>query len=810
MVRKMHIAARLLAGVSLTLMASAAGGAALAADVAPSTQGSEGSSANEVIITAEQGQAAANAPTKASLQEFQPESIISRQFIEQVTPETGGWVQAASVAPSLSGAPANGGGVGETTKLSMRGFQDGQFNITYDGIAFGDTNGPTHHEASYWPASTIGSVIVDRGPGAAGDLGQANFGGAIHFFSADPSHQLGLVQKLTGGSFNTVAAVTTFNSGDIAQWNGARLMINLDERNSSGELSYSGGEAYNQLAKLVLPVNDKWTLTLFGSHNYTRFYQADKGPGEDWAQVQAYGDNFALTNNPNDEHYYKYNREGKRTDFEYADLKGEVVPSFTVEDQLYSYYYSNRTWAANSIVDPVQGTVTPSYFTTTPNSSSLINTATAGTPENAKTDIGGYYKVNQYRVYGDTVRLNKDWSFGTLKIGGNYEWSQTDRLNELFDFTLGGPANLGAYPDYKYLPPPAGKYSQLYDGLATNAGTNENSAYQTWQVFGDFDWRPIDNLTVSPGVKFIHSEIEVDAINESVACATATATVTNPTACKNEPLVAHNTYSSPVYFLTTNYRLRPDLAVYGQVATSFLLTGLANLYYAGANVQSLQPERTTTYQGGVVYSRGDITADADVYRIDASNLQQGCTVDGQAGTCNAGAARYTGVEGEGAYHFDFGLTLYANGALISAKQLANAANSAAGIAGNAAETLTNAPKWTDAVGAIYRGGPYAASLSYKQSGAFVAGYNTFNNNQALNLPGYDTLDGSVGYDFGRFAMKLQAFNLLDRRAITSYTCNTVSGTSLCVAASALRSTGDIGLYSFQSGREMQFTVSAKF
>jgi len=142
--------------------------------------------------------------------------------------------------------------------------------------------------------------------------------------------------------------------------------------------------------------------------------------------------------------------------------------------------------------------------------------------------------------------------------------------------------------------------------------------------------------------------------------------------------------------------------------------------------------------------------------------------------------------------------------------LANAANSAAGIAGNAAETLTNAPKWTDAVGAIYRGGPYAASLSYKQSGAFVAGYNTFNNNQALNLPGYDTLDGSVGYDFGRFAMKLQAFNLLDRRAITSYTCNTVSGTSLCVAASALRSTGDIGLYSFQSGREMQFTVSAKF
>ena len=99
------MAARLMAGVSLTLMAAAT----------PATEGSEGSSASEVVVTAEKGAAAANAPTKASLQEFQPESIISRQFIEQVTPETGGWVQAASIAPSLSGIPANGGGVGETS-----------------------------------------------------------------------------------------------------------------------------------------------------------------------------------------------------------------------------------------------------------------------------------------------------------------------------------------------------------------------------------------------------------------------------------------------------------------------------------------------------------------------------------------------------------------------------------------------------------------------------------------------------------------------------------------------------------------------
>jgi len=779
------MAARLMAGVSLTLMAAAACGAAFAADATPATEGSEGSSASEVVVTAEKGAAAANAPTKASLQEFQPESIISRQFIEQVTPETGGWVQAASIAPSLSGIPANGGGVGETTKLSMRGFQDGQFNITYDGIAFGDTNGPTHHEASYWPASTIGSVIVDRGPGAAGDLGQANFGGAIHFFSADPSAQMGAVQKFTAGSFNTVAAVTTLNTGEISQLMGGKLLLNFDERSSSGELSYSGGEAQNQLAKFVLPVGDKWTVTLFGSHNYTRFYQADAGPGETWSQVKAYGKNFALTDNPNDEHYYKYNQEAKQTDFEYADAKGQIIPGLTVEDQLYSYFYTNKTYAANNITD-LEGS----------NASSLINTVTPGTGE-AKTDIGGYYKLNQYRVYGDIARVNEDFGFGALKAGGDYEWSGTDRANELEDFTLGGPTT--QYPDYKYL-------KSKYTGLSanTNDKTLENSAYQTWQVFADLELRPIENLTLTPGVKYIHSDIQVNATDDTVAG------LNGATALKNVPLVASTTYSSPVYFFTANYRIRPDLSVYAQAATSFLLPGLPSLYYQTANIQSLQPERTTTYQGGVVYNHGNFTADADIYRIDASDLQVNCTVDGETGTCNAGNARYTGAETEGAYHLDFGLTLFANGALISAKQLETAANPGAGIpSAIPAETLANAPKWTDSIGAIYRQGPYAASLAYKQSGAYVGGYVT-GTNQAINLPGYDTLDGSVSYDFGKFVMKLQAFNLLDHRAITNYTCTAAPGSTQCVSTSAIGASNDIALYEFQSGREIQATISAKF
>src|SRR5580698_346465 len=57
--------------------------------------------------------ATAAAPTKASLDQTQPESIISHGYIEQVTPETGGWTTVLTIAPSVSGITSNGGGVGD-------------------------------------------------------------------------------------------------------------------------------------------------------------------------------------------------------------------------------------------------------------------------------------------------------------------------------------------------------------------------------------------------------------------------------------------------------------------------------------------------------------------------------------------------------------------------------------------------------------------------------------------------------------------------------------------------------------------------
>jgi len=769
--------------------ALAGAGAAAAQDTPANTAasggaGGEGTEVSGIIVTAEREKAAAAAPTKASLAETQPESIMSAKIIEQTTPETGTWVQVLNLAPSVSGVPNNSAAEGST--LTLRGFTDGNFNMTYDGIAFGDTNGPTHHSESYFPGSTIGAVVVDRGPGAAGDLGQANYGGAIHFFSPTVSDQFGFVEKLTYGSFDTKQSVSTLNTGVLPT--GGKLLLSLDDRNSAGELSYSGGEDQNYLAKFIQPITDKGTLTLFSSVHYTRFYENDgDGPGETWQQEELLGKDFALTNTPGDEHYYKDNYEGKHSDFEYADFKYDFTPKTSVEDQLYTYDYSNKTVSALSNTD-LPGSNTSDEL----GAAAAAAGVKAGEVGEKATDLVGYNKLNQYRVYGDIVRLNQDFGLGplgsgTLKVGGQVEWSDTKRDNLRIDLTDGF---LPAYDiTATYVPNGVATKDDSYQKL------QEDSDWQNYEVFADFYWHPMDGLTVTPGFKFVDFHLAEDASAEKV---------TTPTGSLTEPFASSNYYSSPLYFLTANYKIRSDLAVYAQVATSFQYPDIAELDSAGSQIQNLQPEKTLTYQGGVVYSHGALAADADVYEVDATNTIEACTVDDptpDSEFCNIGKARFNGVEGEIAYRFDQGLTLFANGGSNVSKQLAQAPDAATGVAGNSAQTIINAPRWTEAVGAIYAQGPWWLSVDYKQSGAYAVGNGDAQaplGSKELFLPGYDTVDGAISYDFGRFKVKVQGFNLLDRRAITSF------------SGSTLYSATDTGYYTFQEGRDVEMTLEAKF
>ncbi|HEX4741287.1 MAG TPA: TonB-dependent receptor [Caulobacteraceae bacterium] len=714
--------------------------------------GSYGTNVEELIVTTQaQSQASDVAPLKANLGQTQPQSLISGSFIHNFTPEMGDYTSVVLIAPSVAGISSNGGGIGDTNKATLRGFQDGQYNLTYDGIAFGDTNDPTHHPADYFPPSNIGAAVVDRGPGEAGDLGQANYGGAIHLFSPVVSDTFNVDQKATYGTWKSWELATTVNTGEIAQTNGTKILAVFDGRGSDGELSYSGGIAWNGLLKIVQPINPNWTITAFSAMEYTQFYQSDANSGESVAQVLAYGKNFGLTNDPTNENYYKYNHEKKNTDFEYVDLRGDLGHGATLEDQAYTYFYSNKTISADDNSDLIGG----------------INTSAPKCSCNSPNDIGGYNKGNRYRVAGDVLRVNDDfkwdWFTGTLKAGALVEGAVTDRHNILYDLTT------GAIDDNK-------KYGlttsgPLFPGPNGNVKTAEDSSWLQYQLFADFVLRPTDNLTLTPGIKYVDFRRSVEGVENSLNGPQARGYISGS-----------NTYTSPLYFFTVNYKFLPFWSVYAQYATGFLTPSLSFTYSDALSLQNLKPATTTNYQVGTVFSRGHLAADADVYFIHGNGLEQPCPGTNTDGAyCNIGTSDYSGVEGEITYALPYGFTAFANGSINTAKNK------------TLDQTELSAPKWTDAFGMIWDYRHWQAAVTYKEVGAQVGYVDATNVEHEIGA--YNTTNAIVAYDFGKLKVKLTALNIFDHRDLTSI---------------AEGSTNLNSFVTFQAGREVLVTLEAKF
>ena len=130
------------AGVSMMALVLGTLSTVAHADTAAGTESSETPTSgiaegSDIVVTATRPNEIA--PATSSLEARQPQSIVSRSLIEDSLPATADFNQIALITPSVSNFGGNNGiGLGES-KAQIRGFQDGEYNITYDGIPFGDT-----------------------------------------------------------------------------------------------------------------------------------------------------------------------------------------------------------------------------------------------------------------------------------------------------------------------------------------------------------------------------------------------------------------------------------------------------------------------------------------------------------------------------------------------------------------------------------------------------------------------------------------------------------------------------------------------
>ncbi|MCU1257427.1 MAG: TonB-dependent receptor [Bryobacterales bacterium] len=330
------------------------------------------------------------APSQSSLEARSAQSVIGTPFIDNFTAPVADYTEIVQMAPGTFSVSSNGVGLGDS-KTYFRGFADGQFTMTYDGIPFNDTNSPTHHSWAFFPSQWIGGTVFDRSPGSASTLGPTNFGGSINLLSREPQPEPDVRASVSYGSFNTRLLDLAVDSGKFLG-DKSSLFVDLHELKSDGYQTFNFQKRDAGSLKYQYKLSDKTTVSAFlGIIDLWTNTPNTKGPTR--AQVAQFGDNYLLSNDPNRPDYFRYNYYHVQSDFEYIGISTDLGHGWRLDDKIYSYRYWNKQ-----------------------NYNGTTITKTSATD-----------KLNGYRKIGDTLGVSQEHGRGIFRTGIWYEWAYTDR-----------------------------------------------------------------------------------------------------------------------------------------------------------------------------------------------------------------------------------------------------------------------------------------------------------------------------------------------------------------------------------------------
>lgn len=284
--------------------------------------------------------AAVAAPSQGSLTARSAESLISNEYIRNYTSPFSDYSQVLQMAPGTFSVSANGPGLSDT-KTFFRGFPDGFYSMTFDGIPFNDTNDPTHHSWVFFPAQTIGSTVFERSPGSAASIGPSTYGGSVNLLSQPLPSEQALRATVSYGSFNTRLFDGQFDSGQLGESGKSRVLVEAHQTQSDGYQTFNDIKVNAFSGKYQYAANANTTITAFSSvedmHSNT-----PNQKGATRAQIQQFGDNFLMTSDPASPLYFGYNFYHVPTHFEYVGVKTTLGGGWSIDDKVYTMRYHNQ------------------------------------------------------------------------------------------------------------------------------------------------------------------------------------------------------------------------------------------------------------------------------------------------------------------------------------------------------------------------------------------------------------------------------------------------------------------------------------
>ena len=645
-------------GAGLLLPFTFLSAAAAAADAPPDEAFSS------VLI---QGQKNSTLPSDAVADQGSPQSVVGEAVIHQIASPVGDFGTVANFTPSFVSTAPNGPGFDAAKNLSLRGFVDGQFNITMDGIPFADPDTFTHHSTSYFPTSVLQQVVIDRSPGGAPDLGYASFGGSINLYSETIPDEARARAFVTYGSFDTSLIGATLNTAAPRASDQTGAIATVEYSQSDGAMSESAGYKDDIFLKTVTLLGDAARLTAVYTYDRYRFYNPGSVTTTNVAEI---GSSYGYNNDPDSPDYYRYSSTVRSSDFGYLKFEASLAEAWSVEDKVYTYSYRNEG-------DSLKGDQT----------SSPIGSGFAGVDP---TDIGGRFTTENYRVVGNDARLAyAAGRYGTFLLGfwAEHSWQTESRvgvdLNTGLLYNVNKAAHSPVYFDF-------------------------DSHMDTIQPYAQYVWQPIDPLKIRFGVRYRDVTRDFDASVVQNYLPGTDGTVSRRV-------------SSTLPSVDATYRVAENTNILAQVSKGSLVPSQAFFYTANpAAGNQAEPETAVAYQIGVVHQTAAYGIGVDAYDINFDNYVETVVQNGDTLYLNSGSVRYRGVEAEGHVVLGAGLTAVANASLLRATFQQSDMTSSLQHAG---DTIPFTPDYTGLAGLVYAEGPWAASLLAKFIGTEYQGKN---------------------------------------------------------------------------------------
>ncbi|HVW06934.1 MAG TPA: TonB-dependent receptor [Bryobacteraceae bacterium] len=530
-------------------------------------------------------------------------------------------------APNAFSLNPNGIGLGQADSY-FRGFSDGEYTMTFDGIPFEDTNTPTHHSWASFPSQWISSTDFDRSPGQAHDFGPTNFGGSINMKSPELQADPDIRGTFGYGSFNTKLYSLDMDSGLLGPHKRDAVLFNINAMTSDGQQSFNHQQRDAGYGKYQHRFSDRTSFTLYGGvvdiWNNT---PKSNNPTRD--EVATYGINYLLDgtqylpNGSPDPLWYGLDHYHVQTDFEYASYTSDFGNGWKLDTKAYTTRYWNKQFYQNG---------------------ATLNLSTS--------KPSGVDKLNGYRHAGDTLVVSKDSRWGTFRTGAWYDWAYTDRYQV--------PSN-----PLTQLDTPLGNF-------------HEHFITESFQPFAEYEWRPTARLAITGGIKSADYRMALNQYQDNgktVGCLggkTGTDFVTGAPICiGGAQFVSHAiNYNSWLPTLTARYALTGSWSFYAQWAEGSVIPPSGVFDVPGGNV--LTPPKPTlakTYQIGEVLKRRRWTLDADAYYVHFQNGYDSYTdpVSFEAVFVPTGPSNTKGIETESNIFLGHGFSLYLNASMGSAK-----------------------------------------------------------------------------------------------------------------------------------------------